>query len=160
MNASGPSIISAWGTFIVDVLSFAKSHIMAAFANPQQLQRHFSQHGNEFGAATAIEYEAMASEFLTGPMATTSVNTDARKETPSGFARLRMHTESWIPATLSAPFINQSPVRPSWTSYGGPRRGLQDVATIMRATCYIFSGTVPDGEHMPSMRLRDGRPSR
>ena len=44
---------------------------MAAFANPQQLQRHFSEHGNEFGAATAIEYEAMASEFLTGPMATT-----------------------------------------------------------------------------------------
>lgn len=39
---------------------------MAAFANGRQLHRHFSEHGNDFGAADAFVYEAMADRFLTG----------------------------------------------------------------------------------------------
>jgi pyocin large subunit-like protein len=38
-----------------------------AFCNSRQLNRHFTEHGAEFGAATAQEYQLMADAFLLGP---------------------------------------------------------------------------------------------
>ncbi len=38
------------------------------FTNSKQLQRHFVDHGTEFGAVTAEEYEALADSFLGGQL--------------------------------------------------------------------------------------------
>ena len=45
----------------------------AAFLNKRQLLRHFHDHGSDFGAASANQYEQMASLFLTGDLTTTMV---------------------------------------------------------------------------------------
>lgn len=38
------------------------------FLNRNQLNRHFTQHGTDFGASNAQEYELMADAFLGGPL--------------------------------------------------------------------------------------------
>jgi hypothetical protein len=38
---------------------------MAKFFGPAQLNNHFQRHGSDFGAATAGDYELLASQFLT-----------------------------------------------------------------------------------------------
>jgi RHS repeat-associated protein len=40
----------------------------ASFANSAKLLDHFERHGSDFGASTAVEYETMASDFLTGDL--------------------------------------------------------------------------------------------
>ena len=39
------------------------------FLNSRQLNRHFSEHGADFGASNVADYEKMADEFLGGPLA-------------------------------------------------------------------------------------------
>lgn len=41
---------------------------MARFYGLPQLNNHFQRHGADFGAATAAEYELLASTFLTSPI--------------------------------------------------------------------------------------------
>lgn len=41
---------------------------MARFYGPVQLNNHFQLHGSDFGAATAGDYELLASQFLTSPL--------------------------------------------------------------------------------------------
>ena len=56
------------------------------FANAYQRDSHFKKHGAEFGAATEVDYEAMADQFMFGPM-----NADTRDCTrASGDDYLRM----------------------------------------------------------------------
>jgi hypothetical protein len=38
-----------------------------AFVNSRQLNRHFAEHGADFGASTPEEYEQIADRFLLGP---------------------------------------------------------------------------------------------
>jgi pyocin large subunit-like protein len=42
---------------------------MAKFAGTAQLNNHFQSHGADFGAANANEYEVLAEQFLTSPLA-------------------------------------------------------------------------------------------
>ena len=40
----------------------------ATFANPELLEGHFEEHGDDFGAETSEEYEEQADTYLTGRM--------------------------------------------------------------------------------------------
>jgi filamentous hemagglutinin len=44
--------------------------VPAKFADNTRLLDHFARHGRDVGATSAADYERLASDFLTGPLAT------------------------------------------------------------------------------------------
>src|SRR5208337_2238751 len=50
------------------------------FLNARQRSRHFSEHGGDFGASNANEYEQFADTFLCGPAPLGSVQECTRKK--------------------------------------------------------------------------------
>ncbi len=121
---------------------------MAAFANGRQLHRHFSEHGNDFGAADAFVYEAMADRFLTGTPGPTvqqcvRVQGDVvRFDTATGALGVIDGTN--IIRTFMVPIPCSAIMDP----VKGPKSTIEVDATDTGAICYIFNGTARGATNM------------
>lgn len=102
------------------------------FATVYERDIHFKRHGAEFGAATELEYEAMADRFMLGPM-----NADTRDCTrPNGddYLRMELITADFGVTCVSTGFLRTF-YRPSvmkvWNRGGTKRFLAYECARVM-----------------------------
>ncbi len=112
------------------------------FSNARQLNRHFAEHGSEFGAATPQDYEQMADLFLKAPQSLSIRQC----------RRARGDLIRFDPVSGAYGVLDQNNnVRTFSGRFHAPRWQLRNLL--------YFSGTAKDGKHVSSVRIRDGRPT-
>jgi len=121
-----------------------------------QLNRHFAEHGEEFAAKDARDYENMADRFLTEPRPS-SVQECIRKKGDI----LRFDTLTGAFGVLDRRNVIRTFFKPvPCASLPPPQRALarrQGGVTVTRPICYIFKRSASnERQHLPCVRLSNG----